>query len=135
MTAGVEPKLKAMSCVAERVEAMEARVRCGRPWLKLNKVPKIGKPFGPGIEIRPIWFLPFLQATAPLGKARARSPMERSATRTTKIRLFSMLCVPAMAGRVNTHQFVSKDVEGNPIVLDNEIGKREVEGESERVRE
>lgn len=53
-TAGVDPKLKAMSCVDAKVVAIEARVRCGRPWLKLNKDPNIGIPLGPEIGTLPI---------------------------------------------------------------------------------
>lgn len=86
-TAGVEPRLKAMSCLADglRVEEMCESVRCGKPWLKVNKLPKNGRPLGPGILTRPIWALPFRQAGPPGVNAHVRRSMRRERMRRVRI--------------------------------------------------
>lgn len=92
-------------------------------------MPKMGSPLGPGIGICPIWVLVFLHATPPLGII-VRNPMEKSAIRITTKRLLRRFSVPvAMAGSVNIHQVLSKDiVEGNPILVKTEDDRgRELE--------
>ncbi|KAJ4952516.1 hypothetical protein NE237_029348 [Protea cynaroides] len=69
-TTGVEPRLKAMSWVAPRFLAMEARVLWANPRLKLNKLPNTGRPLGPGMEAWPFWFLPCFQACPPAVKTQ-----------------------------------------------------------------
>lgn len=109
ITAGVEPKLKAMSSVAAWLEPMQAKVRWGRPWLKLNKLPKSGRPRGPGIETRPIWFLPFFHAMPPLEKAQVKRIKDRNdASMARKKKPLSKFSVPkcAMASIENIHQLI-----------------------------
>ncbi|KAJ6953974.1 hypothetical protein NC652_005649 [Populus alba x Populus x berolinensis] len=57
---------------------MHARVRWAKPRLKLNRLPKKGKPLGPGMETLPLWFLPFFHARPPVEKAQVSKGVQTS---------------------------------------------------------
>jgi hypothetical protein len=95
---------------------MHARVRWAKPRLKLNRLPKKGKPLGPGIETLPLWFLPFFHARPPVEKAQVSKVMTKKDIKTKrKIRGFDKFSVCNIAGSANIHQLESTEEGTNSI--------------------
>ena len=95
---------------------MQARVRWAKPWLKLNRLPRQGKPLGPGIETLPLWFLPFFHAKPPAEKAQVSKVMTENDVKTkSKIRGFDKFPVCNIAGSANIHQLESTEEGNNSI--------------------
>lgn len=100
--------LKAMSCFALRLHAMEAKERWAKVRVRVKMLPKIGRPLGPGIGTLPFWFLPFLHAVPPEESAHVTK------LRITKADINDIATYPSSklfelrnAGRVKIHQLVS----------------------------
>lgn len=100
--------LKAMSCFALRLHAMEAKERWAKVRVSVKMLPKIGRPLGPGIGTLPFWFLPFLHAVPPEESAHVTK------LRITKADINDIATYPSSklfelrnAGRVKIHQLVS----------------------------
>lgn len=77
----------------------------------MNKLPKTGRPRGPGMGIGPALLRPFFQARPPDEKAQVRRVIVRKAMkRESKMDKSRRFLDPRKAGRVKIHQFVSFEI-------------------------